>query len=217
MGRVGGRWTKGLPDMSRAASQDEIISPRYATSTILLHWIVAALIVVVGGIGLAFGAVPRPARPFWLNLHTTIGVVMTLFIVARIGWRIFLTPPVFLAGEFRSLEVLSKGVHLLMYVLMGAVPATGLVAFIWHGRVFDFGAFVMDFAIVSTRAIYHPVQSIHTCLAYGLCATIAIHVLAALWHQFVLRDNLVGRMLVRPLWSARLDKHSISERSNHAL
>jgi len=50
---------QGLPDMSRAIPNDEVITPRYAPSTILLDWIVAVLIVVVGGPGLADNLVGR--------------------------------------------------------------------------------------------------------------------------------------------------------------
>lgn len=217
MWRVFKPFILGLPSMTHADPQGAAVVARHTSSAILLHWLVAVLIVVVGGIGLAYGSVPRPTRPFWLNLHATVGVLMTLAIAGRIACRIFQKPPAFATGESKVLESASKGVHSLMYVLMCAIPATGLVAFIWHGRIFHFGAFDLDLAVASTRSVYHPAQSIHVWLAYGFIAAITLHVLAALWHQFFLRDNLMGRMLVQRRPSTNLNERTLSERSDHAL
>ena len=209
--------TMGFPRMGHADAQGAAVAPRYASSAILLHWVVAVFIFVVGGIGLAYGSVPRPTRPFWLNLHATLGLWMTLAIAARIACRMFQRPPVFATGGSKMLEYASKGMHSVMYVLMFAIPATGLVAFIWHGRVFHFGALDLDLAVVSTRSVYHPAQSIHVWLAYGLCASVALHVIAAIWRQFILRDNLMARMLFEPRSTAHSNADAISERSNHAV
>ena len=39
-----------------------------------------------------------------------------------------------------------------------------------------------------------PIEDLHGYLAYTLFALIGIHLLAALWHQFVWRDRLLQRM-----------------------
>jgi cytochrome b561 len=64
--------------------------------------------------------------------------------------------------------------------------------------VFDFGLFQLDFGIKKNRAIFHPTEDIHGYLAYALFALAGIHLLAALWHQFVRHDGLLRRM-----WPAR--------------
>ena len=207
----------GLPCMTHADPQGATVLPRYTNAAILLHWLVAVLICVVGGIGLAYGSVPRSTRPFWLNLHATVGVLMTLAIAGRIACRILQKAPIFAPVEPKALENASKALHALMYVLMCAIPATGLVAFIWHGRIFHFGAIDLDLAIASTRTVYQPAQSIHVWLAYGFIAAVTLHILAAIWHQFFLRDNLMGRMLFQRRSSANMNERTMSERSNHAL
>jgi cytochrome b561 len=187
----------------------------YPNSTIALHWVVAALILIVGGLGLAFGSAPRSMRPLFLNLHATAGLVMSIAIAARIIWRLVQTPPNFPAGPSRTLERASKLLHHLMYALMFAIPLTGLIAFIWHGRIFHFGAFVLNFGVLSERSVFHPAQTIHVWLAYGLFGSITVHVLATIWHQFFVRDHLLGRMLFQPRSSARMNEDTGSERSSH--
>ena len=88
----------------------------------------------------------------------------------------------------------SAPVHLLLYALLFVIPLIGIVTFIWHGRVFDFGLFRINFGVRTNRAIFHPTEDIHGYLAYALFVLAGIHVLAALWHQFVRHDDVLRRM-----------------------
>jgi cytochrome b561 len=60
--------------------------------------------------------------------------------------------------------------------------------------VFDFGLFKIDFGVQKNRAIFHPTEDIHGYLAYTLFALAGIHIAAALWQQFVRRDDVLRRM-----------------------
>ena len=70
----------------------------------------------------------------------------------------------------------------------------GIVTYIWHGRVFDFFLFKVDFGVQKNRAIFHPTEDIHGYLAYTLFTVASLHALAALWHQFIRRDGVLRRM-----------------------
>ena len=52
--------------------------PPYDRFAIALHWIVAALIIWVGAVGLMFGNLLHAAKPFWLNLHAIVGLVLLI-------------------------------------------------------------------------------------------------------------------------------------------
>ena len=80
---------------------------------------------------------------------------------------------------------------------MFITPIVGAVTFIWHGRIFDFGLFLLDPGVRSNRAIFEPTEDIHGYLAYGLFALAGMHALAALWHRFILRDRVLHRMWPR--------------------
>jgi hypothetical protein len=68
------------------------------------------------------------------------------------------------------------------------------LTFIWHGRIFDFGLFRVDFGVPSNRAVFRPTEDIHEYLAYALFALAGIHAAAALWHHFFMRNGVLGRM-----------------------
>ena len=66
---------------------------RYDRVAIALHWIMAALIVVVGVLGLLHDSWPRHSQAFWINLHALIGLSVWVLIVVRLGWRLRHPPP----------------------------------------------------------------------------------------------------------------------------
>jgi cytochrome b561 len=77
---------------------------------------------------------------------------------------------------------------------MFVIPVFGIVTFIWHDRVFDFGLFQVNPGVRSNRAIFGPTEDIHGYLAYALFALAGLHALAALWHHFFLHDTVLRRM-----------------------
>jgi cytochrome b561 len=77
---------------------------------------------------------------------------------------------------------------------MFIIPIIGIVTFVWHGRILNFGLFQVNFGIKSNRAIFHPTEDIHGYLAYGLLALAGLHALAAVWHHFIRHDGVLRRM-----------------------
>ena len=162
------------------------------------HWSMAVLIVVVGVLGLLHDSWPKQTQSFWINLHAILGLAVLVLIVARFWWRSRHPPPQLPSAAGELSRRLSYPVHLLLYALIFVIPLVGIVTFIWHGRVFDFGLFRVDFGVRRNRAIFHSTEDIHGYLAYILFALVGIHALAALWHHFFRRDGVLLRM-----WPAR--------------
>ena len=167
---------------------------RYGSGAMAFHWIMVILIVVVGVLGLLHDSWPKGTQAFWINLHAIIGLSVWGLIMARFGWRLTHVPPALPPESSQLIRRLSYLVHMLLYLLIFITPILGIVTFIWHGRVFDFGLFRVDFGVPRNRAIFHPTEEVHGYLAYTLFTLIGIHVLAALWHHFVRHDDILRRM-----------------------
>ncbi|MDB5459894.1 MAG: hypothetical protein JWO72_1635, partial [Caulobacteraceae bacterium] len=114
---------------------------RYGPGAIALHWSMAALIVAVSVLGLLHDSWPRSTQAFWINIHAMVGLLVLALVVGRIWWRRMNTPPALPAAVGEFARRLSHPAHMLLYALMIAIPVIGIVTFIWHGRVFDFGLF----------------------------------------------------------------------------
>lgn len=167
---------------------------RYGSGAIAFHWTMFLLLLVVGALGLLHDSWPKQTHVFWVNVHAILGVFLWLTLIARLWWRMRHAPPILPPGAGTLSRRLSTPVHLGLYALMFITPIVGAVAFIWHGRIFDFGLFQIDFGIRPDRAIVEPTEDIHGYLAYAIFALAGIHILAALWHQFILHDGVLGRM-----------------------
>jgi cytochrome b561 len=112
-----------------------------------------------------------------------------------LAWRAAHRPPPLPADVGELSRRASAATHHLLYALMVLVPALGVVAYVWHGRLFDYGLFQLNFGVPSDKAIFHPAEKIHQYLAYSLFALIGLHVAGALWHQYFRRDGVLLRML----------------------
>jgi cytochrome b561 len=167
---------------------------RYEPGAIAFHWITVLLIVWVGVLGLLHDSWPKRTQAFWINIHALFGLLVLMLVLTRFWWRSRHLPPALPpeVGEFS--RRLSGPVHALLYALMFIIPVIGIVTFIWHGRVFDFGLFQVNFGIRSNRAIFHPTEDIHGYLAYALFALAGMHAIRALWHHFIRHDGVLRRM-----------------------
>ncbi|MEA3197903.1 MAG: hypothetical protein QOF32_1955 [Gammaproteobacteria bacterium] len=175
---------------SDVRSKDE----RYGSGAIAFHWFMFLLVTVVGILGLLHDSWPKRTQGFWINIHAVLGLLLWLTLMARFWWRSRHAPPSLPAGVNSVSRRLSVPVHWALYALMFVIPIVGIVTFIWHGRVFDFGLFQVDFGVKSNRAIFHPTEDLHGYLAYALFALAGLHAAAALWHQVFLRDGVLRRM-----------------------
>jgi cytochrome b561 len=173
------------------------MTTRYSRGAILLHWLMALLIVWVGTLGLLHDSWPKHTQAFWINIHALFGLLIWVLLLGRIVWRRQHPPPPLPADLDAFSRRLSAPVHWLLYTLLFIIPIIGIVTFIWHGRVLNFGLFQIDFGVKSNRAIFHPTEDIHGYLAYALFALAGLHALGALWHQFIRRDGMISRMWPR--------------------
>jgi cytochrome b561 len=168
---------------------------RYTPTAVSLHWIMAALILFSAALGLLLDDWPKASKLFWIDIHAQVGLLVLALLLARIWWRRTHTPPELPAEVSEISRRVSHPAHLLIYAVMLITPLVGIVAFVWHARVFDFGLFTIDFGVKSNGPVYHQAEDIHLWLTYGLLALVTGHAVAALWHHFVSRDTVLLRML----------------------
>jgi cytochrome b561 len=113
---------------------------------------------------------------------------------ARLLWRLAHRPPAALpmpAWQQRS----ALAVHLLMYALFFAVPLAGWAHSSAAGfPIVWFGVLPLPDFVPVDKALSHDFKELHEVFAWALTAMVALHVVAALKHQFIDRDGLIARM-----------------------
>jgi cytochrome b561 len=184
--------------LERNVKPEHARADRYGSGAIWFHWSMFLMVIVVGVLGLLHDTWPKQTQAFWINVHAVAGLILWVTLIGRVYWRAAHAPPPLPIEMGAFSRRLSGPVHVMLYVLMLLTPVLGVITFIWHGRVFNFGLFQVDFAVRADRAVFHPTEDVHEYLAYSLFALAGCHALAALWHQFVKRDGVLRRMWPGP-------------------
>ncbi len=94
-------------------------------------------------------------------------------------------------------EILTaRSVHYAFYGFMFAIPLTGWIMSSFSGfPVAFFGWFVFPDLVLPNSDYIYFFKKAHKWLSYGLIATIVLHILAVIKHQFIDKDDILRRML----------------------
>jgi cytochrome b561 len=171
------------------------------------HWTVVVLILVQATVGLIMVGLPRrPSVISVYNFHKSIGLTILALAVLRLVWRMFDKRPEEPASMTRVQSIAARVGHALLYVLLFLVPLSGW----WFDSVTSLRPLYW-FGLIQVPPLGGPDPSIpglkelarsrHEWLFWALTFVAAGHALAALFHQFVIRDNVLGRM-----WPASLQR-----------
>jgi len=178
---------------------------RFTTIAILFHWGIAALILANILIAWQFPLVHGPLRAAVFQIHKSIGITVLLLSVLRLAWRMLNPPPPF-ANTMRAWEKeSSKIVERSFYFIMLALPLTGWAlssAADLHVPIALFGIvhwpdipFIGTLPFDTKLGVYSLSVAAHHLLAKITYGLVALHVLAALRHQFIKRDLVLARMI----------------------
>lgn len=162
---------------------------RYHPLMVLLHWLLALLIVVQAAIGVG-------VLHFWpnsavkiapLTLHMILGLAMLVLLLIQLVAHFVFPRPAPPASSNAFLRFIAKATHALLYLFALLMGASGiLLALQSHVLQLVVGGKVglpMYFNLFLHAAVF---------VMFGMIC--AFHVVAALYHQFILRDRLLSRM-----------------------
>ncbi len=180
-----------------------MISSRYSTPARVLHWAVAVLAIAQIMLGWASDWSERPWSQYFTDQHVRVGILIFLFMLLRISWRLGHRPPP-LPRDFPAWQRQSVGVvHWMLYLLLLAMPVSGYVLWAWSGNSLSFwGVGTVPILFVGGDDEYWRSVAgyAHEYGAYAITALVLLHIAAALHHQFVAKDMTIGeRMGFAPL------------------
>jgi cytochrome b561 len=169
---------------------------RYNNPAIALHWLMAWLVIATYFIGLGMGEMPvGPDRIKMVGWHKWLGVTIAYVWVVRVIWRATHRAPPQPVGTPTWQIGVSHLVHLLLYILMIAIPLTGWLMSSAKGFTTNyFGLFDLPNLLEKDKALAESLKDVHGFLANSLMALVGLHIAAALKHQLIDKDNLMARM-----------------------
>ncbi len=175
------------------------MNSHYTKTAKALHWIIAVMI--LGLIGLGFYMHNLPISPSKLKLyswHKWAGVTVFILALIRIVWRLGHKAPALPTTMTRLQQAGAHFGHLALYVLMVAIPLSGWVMSSAKGfRTVWFGILPLPDLVSRDKVLGDQLLTLHLWLNISLIALLVVHILAALKHNFIDRDDILKRMLPR--------------------
>lgn len=126
--------------------------------------------------------------------HKLAGFSLLALVLLRLLYRLIFGTP----GDEPTLNtfqvVASRVVHLGMYILLVAIPLSGWIGTSAFGALTTVGGIQLPAIVGQDKALAEQAFAVHEVLGQMLLVLIVIHVLAALYHYLIRRDNVMARM-----------------------
>lgn len=170
---------------------------RYTDVAIALHWLLALSLLAAFCVGLYMADLKlSPTRIRLFNWHKWAGISILVLSALRLGWRLTHRPPEEPAYLPQWQKRLAGTVHLVLYLLFFLVPIAGWAHSSAAGfPVVWFGIIHLPDLVGPDKQLAETLTDVHAALAYTMAGLVALHVAGALQHRFILKDNIVQRML----------------------
>ncbi len=170
----------------------------YGRVSRLNHWLGAALILVLLGIGLYFEDMPKGTEKlYWLKLHIAIGTLAFLPLAFRVLWRIFSRGPMAFEQPV-VMQRLTQLVHVILLLGMSILIVSGPLAVWTGGRAIEvFTWFSIASPTGKMDSLHEIIEVVHVFSSKVVLIAVILHVLGAVKHLVFERQKLAGRMIGR--------------------
>ena len=171
--------------------------PGYGGVAKALHWLIVLLLIAQYAVAWTMPDInPRTPPSTLIDFHFSIGVTILFLALLRLLWRWRYPVPLLRDKVPAWQDWTARVSHGLLYLLLFLLPILGWIDAGFRALPIHFYELTtIPPIIAASRALAGRTGDIHTLISYVLLGVIGLHVLAALYHHFWLRDRVFLRML----------------------
>lgn len=173
-------------------NNDHLRVQKWPAASRIFHWVSALLLLVTWVLMLLYD---NSENKLYISLHKAFGMSLLFWMIARVINRVIIkAPPAMVMPKWQVL--ISKLTHFALYALLIAMPIAGLLMSVYGGRPVDmFGIFEIPVFVTPDRTSARFYNDIHTEILWPMIIAFTLtHIGAALYHQYVKKDNLLQRI-----------------------
>mgnify|MGYP001164968056 FL=1 len=163
----------------------------------LFHWSIALLLFWQVATGISLHNMEfSPLKIGIIGSHKFFGTLIFTLVVLRLLWRFFNTHPQYTNIPFHH-KIVSSLVHLGLYFLVVFIPIQGTyMTWVGGGDVYLLGILKIPALVEMDFFLYDSALVIHYYSALLLTALFTVHILAAMYHRYIIGDpyGVWGRM-----------------------
>ena len=170
---------------------------RHSRALITVHWLMAVLLVFVFGCIELRELYPKGSEPreTLKTFHFMAGLTVFLLVWIRLAIRVKTRYPPTLPTIGLWQHRIAMAIHALMYLLMIAMPIAGWAVLSAEGKVIPFWGIQLPAIVGENKELAHTIEALHETAGLVAYYLIGLHVLAALSHHYILKNNLLIRMI----------------------
>ena len=161
-----------------------------------LHWGMAALIIVSLAVIELSDLAPKGSewRRGMRDWHAQIGLIVLALVWFRLFWKLASVEPDIVPKPAALQRWAAHIVEWTFYALMVGLPLLGIAMMQADGKPVALLGMSLPVVVGVDKVWAHRLEDIHEWLGNAMMVLIGVHVGAALWHGYVLRDNTLARM-----------------------
>src|SRR3990167_1634978 len=159
------------------------------------HWLVALLAISMLIFCYFLDDFSKGIQPLTYNIHKVTGVIILSIMLLRLIWTLFNTKPIALPNTAGWEKLAEKTVQFSLYAFLILMPLAGWMGASAAGKPPHLGKWEIALPIHGNKAFISMLFDLHGTIALILIALISMHFLAALYHQFIRKDDLLKRMI----------------------
>ncbi len=170
---------------------------QYSKRMVMAHWLTLAMLVAAWLLGeeLAESTDESKATIAGYLFHILAGGTILLLTAARLFFRSKDgTPP---AMGQALMDKVAKGTHHVLYTLLFVLPISGAITILTSDAIK--GILAGDASLLPKEEGYEHVfaHEVHEVLVTVLIVVVVLHIIGAVKHQFLMKDGLMERMMLR--------------------
>lgn len=167
---------------------------RYARPSVVLHWLMFLLFAGALAAIEYKGTLPKGSagRALFTSIHMMLGQCILLFACVRVWARWRYTAPANIGAAWQIAS--AKLVHWVLYAIMFAMPISGILFVQAAGKDVTFLTWTLPRLVAENPDLKSTLKSAHEFVGNAVYFIVGLHIVGALWHQFVHRDKLLTRM-----------------------
>lgn len=169
----------------------------YGTVSKLVHWLIAFLVISMIFLGYFMFDIPdKKTMGQVVSLHKLTGLLILVLMIFRVIWALTHPKPLELPYVVPYYQrILERSVHFLFYSILIIMPLTGWLMSVTAGHPPTLFSFTFALPVAENKIVSNYWENIHNTLAIVLIILISLHVLAAFYHYFIKKDDVLQRML----------------------
>jgi cytochrome b561 len=160
-----------------------------------IHWLMGLLIIGMLFIGFFLNDFPSEQKASMYMIHKSTGLLLMLLVFIRLTMRFKSKYPSLPESTPKSIVYIAKLNVFALYLIMILMPLSGILMSTLSGKILPFFGLFSIPSIMQSQVLAKISYNFHCIGGYIFIILILAHVIGGLFHHFILKDNVLKRML----------------------